>query len=825
MNKTVARIRLLNAPFHIDRSYDYFIPGELREAVRSGSFVVVPFGASNRRERAVVTGLAEGSTFGELKPVLAVVNESFRLTREMLKLADFIREHTFCTYGDAVRAMLPTASGANKIGETITPVPGVSRPEDLNETEALVLDAVSGKKKLTEDDLRERCGENVSRAVRSLAARGLVTRTLTLREPKSKQIETIFPAKAEEEIAAYLEKNGRRSKKQALLLRSLSDLGPMNWETVRDSLSVPRSAVEDLLAAGMIRSEKRTLWRDPYREKDFVPLPDVVLSPAQDEALRAILPLICGEPRAALLHGVTGSGKTSVVKKVIDEVLSRGKSVILLVPEIGLTPQTVDFFRGYYAGKIAVIHSMLSDGERFDAWQRMKSGEAALCIGTRSAVFAPFDNLGAIIIDEEQEHTYKSDQTPKYHARDVARFRCAEQGALMLLASATPSPESYEKAITGKYTLVPLTERYGNAALPEAVLVDTRADAKEGNLSPIGSVLKAELAARLEKGEQSILFLNRRGYHNFLSCPLCGEAILCPHCSVSLTYHTRKKRFAGEETSAFLFCHYCGYRAPVPHACPSCGSPDLRRVGCGTQKVEEELKNLFPAARVLRMDADTTAMKFSADALLDSFRKGEADILVGTQMVTKGHDFPNVTLVGVISADSSLYLDDFRAGERTFSLITQVIGRAGRGDKPGKALIQTSNPDHPLLRLSCSQDYGRFFREEEAMRRALTFPPFCDIVVLTFSSVSEQDLMTVCVSFDKRMKELLSGDFSDVRLQSFGPMEAPVYRVSEVCRMRILVKCRTNPRTRLFFRTLLDEFTAKVGKKVSVSADVNPTGI
>ena len=825
MTETVARVWLLNAPFHIDRLYDYFIPGELREAVRSGSFVVVPFGSSNRKERAVVFSLSETSEYAVLKPILAVVNESYRLPPEMIKLAAFLRDRTFCSFGDAVRAMLPTASGTEKIGETILTVPGVPLPDDLTDNERLVMETVSGRKKFTEDDLRTRFGENISRAVRTLAGRGLVTRKLTLREPKSRQVETIFPAGTEEEIAAYLEKNGRRNKKQALLLRSLLDLGPLNWETVRDSLSVPRGTVDDLTASGLIRSEKRTVWRDPYREKDFVPLPDVELSPAQRTAFEAIMPLICGEPRAALLHGVTGSGKTSVIKKVIDEVLARGRSVILLVPEIGLTPQTVDFFRGYYAGKIAVIHSMLSDGERFDAWERMKNGEATLCIGTRSAVFAPFDNLGAIIIDEEQEHTYKSDQSPKYHARDVARFRCAEQGALMLLASATPSPESYEKALTGKYTLVPITERYGNAALPEAVLVDTRADAKEGNLSPIGSVLKAELAARLEKGEQSILFLNRRGYHNFLSCPLCGEAILCPHCSVSMTYHTLKKRWEGAETDAVLFCHYCGCRMPVPKSCPSCGSPALRRVGYGTQKVEEELKTLFPSARVLRMDADTTAMKFSADALLDSFRKGEADILVGTQMVTKGHDFPNVTLVGVISADASLYLDDYRAGERTFSLITQVIGRAGRGSKPGKALIQTANPDHPLLRLSCSQDYVRFFREEEAMRRALSFPPFCDIVVFTFSGTEETSLMNVCILFDERMKALLAGEFSDVKLQSFGPMEAPVYRVSEVYRMRFLIKCRTVPRTRLLFHTLLSEFTAKVGRKISIAADVNPTGI
>ncbi len=825
MNETVARVWLLNAPFHIDRLYDYFIPGELREAVRSGSFVVVPFGSGNRKERAVVQELAETSEYADLKPILSTLNEALCLTPGMMKLAAFMRDHTYCTYGDAVRTMLP-ASSITKIGEDLTLIPGKEVPSDLTEAEAFVMKMLGGKKKTTEEELFSALGVRTHPAVSSLAAKGLVLRTLALHDAKSKQIETIFPALPEETLADLLEKGQFRGKKQALLIRSLLETGPMTWETVRDGLSVPRTTLNDLTAAGYLRIEKRTSYRDPYhgKGKGKETPPAVVLSEAQENALNAIRPLICGEPRAALLHGVTGSGKTSVMKKVIDEVLAKGKSVILLVPEIGLTPQSVDYFRGYYGDRIAVVHSMLSEGERFDAWTRMRNGEADLCIGTRSAVFAPFSNLGAIIIDEEQEHTYKSDQSPKYHARDIARFRCAEQGALMLLASATPSPESYEKALSGKYTLVPLTERYGDAKLPEAVLVDTRPDAKEGNLSPIGSVLRAELKERLEKGEQSVLFINRRGYHNFLSCPLCGEAVLCPHCSVSLTYHTVKRHYP-EENGAVLCCHWCGYRAPVPSSCPSCGSPNLRHIGYGTQKVEEELHALFPEARVCRMDADTTSMKFSADEMLERFRRGEADILVGTQMVTKGHDFPNVTLVGVLSADASLYLDDFRAGERTFSLITQVIGRAGRGEKPGKALIQTSNPEHPLLALSCSQDYERFFREEEAMRRALTFPPFCDIVVFTFSSTSEPELLNVCTSFHSRMTGLTQGEFRDVPLQIFGPMEAPVYRVNDICRMRILVKCRTLQRTRLLFHTLLAEFSAKTGKKVTVSADVNPSGI
>ncbi|MBQ4064569.1 MAG: primosomal protein N', partial [Clostridia bacterium] len=421
--------------------------------------------------------------------------------------------------------------------------------------------------------------------------------------------------------------------------------------------------------------------------------------------------------------------------------------------------------------------------------------------------------------DEEQEHTYKSDMDPKYHARDIARYRCAKQNAMMLLASATPSVESFRRAEEGKYTLVTLKERYGNAVLPETVITDRRPDAKEGNTSPLGRELTERLADILERKEQAILFINQRGYHRFLSCPLCGNVLTCPNCSVSYTHHTRS---AGH---GYLFCHYCGSKEAVPPKCPQCGNETMKHVGFGTQMVEEELERRFPQARILRMDADSTSTKFAYDTLLGRFREGEADILIGTQMVTKGHDFPNVTLVGVINADSSLYLSDYKANERTFGLLTQVVGRAGRGDRKGCALIQTYNPDHPVLKLSAEQDYEKMYRNEIALRRSLVFPPFCDLALFTLSSESETELMAAANAFARQFKKINTDKYPEVQAMVYGPMEAPVYKLNGIYRMRIVIKCRFNAPTRRLLSEVYADMSRSLGRKVGLSADINPTNL
>ncbi|MBO5788653.1 MAG: primosomal protein N', partial [Clostridia bacterium] len=450
-------------------------------------------------------------------------------------------------------------------------------------------------------------------------------------------------------------------------------------------------------------------------------------------------------------------------------------------------------------------------GERFDAWRRIRQGEVDLVIGTRSAIFAPLSRIGAIIIDEEHEHTYKSESTPKYHARDIAAFRCGKHNALMVLASATPSFESFYKAKEGKYTLVPLRERYGGAALPAVEIIDMRQEVRKGKMTPFSERLTELLEYTKERGEQAILFLNRRGYNTSLQCKECGEPLTCPHCSVTLTYHVA--------SGAQLRCHCCGYRSAVPRSCPSCQSQHISYVGFGTQKAESEISLSNPSIRVMRMDADTTGEKLAFDRMLESFRQGEADVLLGTQMVTKGHDFPKVTLVGVLLADTSLYVNDFRAAERTFSLLTQVIGRAGRSTSPGIAVVQTFAPFHDVIRYAAEQDYERFYEAEIALRKSTLFPPFCDIASLTLTSTDEQDLFSVASDMKNYLSKLAEEQYADLSLVVFGPFEAKIYKAAEKYRMQMMVKCRLSKRSRGLFRDLLLAFSSR---KTTLSVDFNP---
>ena len=609
-----------------------------------------------------------------------------------------------------------------------------------------------------------------------------------------------------------------------------------------------RIGADELISAGATRAALTALcegspaalgkitepaYRNPYSGL-YRASPPPVLSKTQ-EAARAKLSALyrTHEPKAALLHGVTGSGKTMVIRALIDEVVADGRGVIILVPEIALTPQTVSVFCGAYGDSVAVIHSSLSDGERADAYRRVRDGDAKIVVGTRSAIFAPLCDIGLIVMDEEQEHTYKSDMAPRYDAHDVAAKRCGTHGALLLLASATPSLTSFYKAKAGAYTLVTLNERYGGATLPEVRLVDMRAEAAAGNTSAYSAALLAEIDAARRRGEQSILFVNRRGYNNFVSCRRCGTAVGCPNCSVALVYHTRR-RFTEEELESgdaaalraaggYLKCHWCGYTAPIPLECPTCGARALGYVGWGTQRAEEELCRALPGVRVLRMDADTTTEKRSQDTILGEFRRGGADVLLGTQMVTKGHDFPAVTVVGVLMADASLYLDDYRAGERTFSLITQVVGRAGRASSPGVAIVQTYTPGSEVIEAAARQDYDAFYESEIALRRAYGFPPFCDIAVLGVSGTDEKVLREAASALCDAVKKRLSTDYADVQAILYGPFEERVYKTQGRYRMRCVLKLRSTRRTRELLRALLTE--TRLPGDAALTVDINPASV
>ncbi len=836
MSCLFARVHILDAPYFIDRKYDYFIPDNLRDKITVGSICTVPFGKRNKDSYAACFEITDTSDYEGVKSIIDVVPDIV-LNDEMLKLSAFLKDRTFCSIGDAIRSAVPV-SAFGKINSIYTLSDNVDT-SNFNENSKILCDYLRENPNSKHSTLKQKFGDRVEKALRDLVLRGIVIRGTEVKESKKLYEKYISLAISDDEICDILNGKGPIKLKGDKLKSVVSILYENGKKLSQSELKGLTGAgsvqFKSLEQKGIISIEEVDVYRDPYSQSS-VNYTENILTEHQRDAYEKISALYkTDEARAVLLHGITGSGKTRVIKSVIDEVIKSGRQAIVLVPEISLTPQTVGLFKSFYGNRIAVLHSSLSNGERFDAWRRINKGEVDVCIGTRSAIFAPFTKLGLIVIDEEQEHTYKSDMTPRYHARDIARFRAAYNKSLMLLASATPSIDSYHKAKSGTYTLVELNERYGNAVLPDTKISDLRIEfAKTSGLSVIGETLYNAMKESLEKKEQVILFINRRGYNNFISCTMCGKAIKCSHCSVSMTFHSPGRVYPEEGENAmqarvkngWLTCHYCGTRTKVPKVCPECGSEHIQYLGFGTQKVEEELKILFPESRVMRMDADTTSTKFAFDSMLDRFRKGEADILIGTQMVTKGHDFPNVTCVGVILADASLYLEDYRANERTFDLITQVTGRAGRSEKRGCAVIQTYNPEHQTLRYAASQNYAEFYDNEILLRKAYVFPPFCDVMLVTLSSMSENELLKACVFLSASIKENAETEKKDdVALNVYGPFEASVYKVNEKYRMQFVIKCKNNKSTRDFFARLYLMCEKKYNGKIQITFDMNPNNI
>lgn len=837
MAEIIAAVHILDVPYHADRQYDYYVPAEMQSDVCVGMQVNVPYGVSNRKMAAVVTEIKTSSSLAHLKPILSLSGSGTVLSEEMLALCRFLKEHTLCTIGDAVRTVIPAAA-MSKIAEYFTVIrreDAEKKLEKLGDKAAFVYSFIAARDRVSSARLRAEFGAECHDLLVALVRAELIMRETEVRESRNvrhRRFLSLSPdLLAESSFSAALRR--LRSQAQAEILRTLKANGEMREEDLTAVTGTSRAQISSLLKKEMILERTEEDFRNPFADKDTPA--DVGDSPLSEEQSRAYTALCSlydtGEAKAALLHGVTGSGKTRVILSMIDRVRADGKGAIILVPEISLTPQMVGIFLARYGDRVAVIHSSLSAGERYDAWRRIRGGLADVVIGTRSAVFAPIENVGLIVIDEEQEHTYKSDTNPKYLAHDVASFRCGRHKALMLLASATPSVGSYYKAMSGRYTLIEMKNRYGKAKLPHVVITDMRGEPGGGMQSPIGTLLREHLTENTAAKRQSILFLNRRGYNSFISCRTCGEALKCPNCSVSLTYHVFRplgesdspEEYRRTRTeSGVLTCHYCGYRTRVPENCPACKSVHFHFRGYGTQMAEGELAKLDPAPRVLRMDMDTTQAKFSHEEILSSFRKGEADVLLGTQMVTKGHDFPAVTLVGVINADASLYLDDFRASERTFAMLTQVIGRAGRAALPGTAVIQTFNPANDVLTLAANQDYPEFYRREIRVRESLVFPPFCDIALVTLASRDETLLASATARLREWIAQALAGPYADIKTVVFGPFEAPVYKIQGVCRNRIVIKCRLNKRTRQFISDILTEFGRSAGKRLTVSADLNP---
>ena len=751
MPKTVG-VAVSNATFHFDKLYTYAVMPDQQDAVRLGSMVLVPFGRGSRARMGVVLACDAEPENSKLKFLFDVAPASACLTPELLRLVHFLKERTFCTYYEAVKAVIP-------YGAQYKP--------------AVAADGVTPvlQKQLV------RHTENAYKLVGTLPPKP---------KPTAKQLAAVALLGGGERTQTELEEKG-----------------------------ISRAVLDNLCTKGVLECSKVNKSIDLYAS---IPLKNdpILLTSEQQAAYDALLPhLEDAEPHSALLYGVTGSGKTLVFLKLIERCLQLGRRALVLVPEISLTPQMILRLKSQFGRRVAVQHSALNHTERLLQWQMIQDGGADIVVGTRSAIFSPLENIGLVIIDEEQEHTYRSESAPRYAAHEVARQRAAENGALLLLASATPSTESYFAAQHGRTQLVRLTQRYGGNPLPHVEIVDMRAELASGNPREISLALEDAIRRNLEAEKQTILLLNRRGYQTIAQCEDCREVLKCAKCSVPMVYHKSAHK---------LLCHYCGSQLdPPPQKCPACGGT-LQYRGFGTQKAEEELAKLFPEARILRMDQDSTAAKDAHEKLLAKFARHEYDIMVGTQMVAKGLDFEDVTLVGVLGIDSLLFAQGFRAYETVFSLITQVVGRSGRAKDPGFAIIQTTDPDNPVLNLAAAQDYDAFFEQEIAYRKLGLYPPFCGLCVVGFSGPKEIEVARAAARFSALLGRQAAQQ-PDLPLRVLGPTPGNIEKINENYRYKLTIKCRADKRFRDLVRQTLGLYEQeKLPSKATVVVDMHSDG-
>ena len=815
MTEQICAVAVDAATYAIDKLYSYRVPDELREQVQIGTRVLVPFGFGNKRAEAVVLAFREDAGGHKLKPIIEVLDDTPILTAQQLKLAAWMRERLYCTFFDCVHVMLPAGLWFKR-NETYTLAPDIDlaalRQRDGDAGRVLSLFDQPGQT-LAVSDIRQRLGgKSVTRVLDALTGEGvLIYHSNTVQKSGDKTEKMLA---LDMEAGEAMARISRRSPARLDVVSVLADGGWMSQKELVYMTGVTDAALRDMVKKGMLRTRQEERLRTPDFS-EVPPAPPPVLSTQQQQAYDGLAALMDEDaPRAALLFGVTGSGKTQVYLKLIAHALEQDKSAIVLVPEIGLTPQVMRQFAAQFGDTVAVLHSALSAGERYDSFKKIKSGRARVVIGTRSAVFAPVERLGVLILDEEQDGAYKSEQSPRYHARDVAKYRAAHESALLVLGSATPSVETYYGAKQGKYPVFSLTERFMGASLPEVQIADLRGQAREGRSGVIGQQLESELIDTLNRGKQSILFLNRRGNSRVIGCALCGWVPECPSCSTSMTYHSASGR---------AMCHYCGASIKITGTCPVCGGTSLFTETPGTQRVEQELHEKFPSARVLRMDADTMTTKGAHEKLLTQFAKGGADILLGTQMVTKGLDFENVTLVGVLDADQSLYAQDYRARERTFSLITQVVGRAGRRFDTGKAVIQTYSPTHSVILTAARQDYEAFYEREMETRQALQCPPVCDLTVLTAVGEVEQQVLASLLSLKTRLQSLMEGQYTDVKAPVLGPAAAQVVKVMGRYRYHLTMRAQNTARWRALIAGVMREFLQdSKNRGITLFADENP---
>ncbi len=804
-----AFVAIEGVPYEADRLFEYAVPEDLTPLVFPGAVVLCPFGAGDRKRRGVVFSVGKAGSSAR-KPLAGVTDVGFALNPESLRLAEYVRGKYFCTYFDAVRCVLPPGifGATERFYEEIC-----CKDEKLHAYFAA--NGGRAERRKLQADLGRAGYTRLLRAVRDGEARE-VFRSQSVRSRTQRTVSVGPQAEAYRRTLA--QSTSATAEKHRAVLAFLTEHGESVPSEVCRAAGVGEGVLKTLEKKEAVRFGLREQARDPLGERRGEVRPDpIVLSEEQQKAFDEISAQF-GSGKTHLLYGVTGSGKTHVYLALTDRILAEGKRVLLLVPEILLTLQIVDIFCRRYGKDLAVLHSGLSAGERFDEWHRIASGECRIVVGTRSAVFVPLRDLGLILIDEEQEHTYRSEMTPKYSAVEVASFRVREAGALLLTASATPSFERFRAATEGKIGYSGILHRYNARPLPKTLVVDMTREQQEGNSSLFSRELSTQIRENLARKEQTVLFMNRRGYSSFVSCPSCKYVFRCESCGIPMTYHR-----AGNE----LVCHYCGARRPVPDLCPECGGHTIRYAGAGTQKAEEELQRKFPEARILRMDGDTVTRKGERDRLLTAFRRGEADVLLGTQMITKGLDFPNVTLVGVLMADSLLYSSDFRAYEKTFSVLTQVIGRAGRAEKEGRAVVQTYSPSHTVLGFAFRQDYGGFFRQESGLRKILGYPPYCDLCQVVFLADTVARAFVGAEEWIRMVSEAVkTEEYARLPVCIIRPRETAVPMEKGRHRVRVLMKCRDITLMRRMLSVLYIEYRKnKEFKDVTVDLTMNPAVI
>ncbi len=812
----IAEVVLNNNSKATDKLYHYIIPQHLSDTVKVGVRVIVPFGFGNKTSEAYVISVIEKSEFDQLKEIRSVIDTYSYFDEKTVELVRFMNHRYFCGYIAAIHAVVPSGVGMNikKL---------VSRCENIDDAAKKYLAHSLSAAKLYDclkdgavylDELSDASGlKNIGTVLSAMQKRKIVyVEERCIEGIKDTMVTMVSLEISISEALEIADAIGRRAPARARCLEILCDENTLPLSLLLEYAQTDKSVVKALEVKGYVRIYRELSREDLYNADYESRYERHVLNDEQKNVIDTVYESIKkSEKRTYLLRGVTGSGKTEVYLNLIEKTIALKKQAVFLVPEISLTPQMVGQVMARFGDNVAVFHSSLTVKQRFEQWKRIKDGEADIVVGARSAVFAPFKNPGLFIIDEEHENTYKSEMTPKYSTCEIAKFRARQYSSVVLLASATPLIESTYRADMGKYVPLRIDKRVHNQALPETEIIDMRKELSEGNMNIFSMRLAEEMALNFENNKQTILFLNRRGFSSFVSCRSCGYVVDCPNCNVSLTYHKSINK---------MVCHYCDYMTAIPKLCPSCGGKYIKYFGVGTQRVADEAQKLLPNARIIRMDADTTSKRTGHEQLLNKFRNHEADILVGTQMITKGLDFENVTLVGIVAADMSLNMDDYRAAERTFDLITQVSGRAGRGKYPGKAIIQTYNPEDETIISAAKQNYDEFYHDEIELRHILMYPPFCEFINFVFVSEDKNKALNTATRFYNELKtEEVGADANFYKV-----CEAPLFRINNKYRYRFLLKCRYSASLYNRIGELYNKYLLQKNNS-QIIIDVNPSNM